>query len=155
LVYDARHRTHLGGILAFRLGSLARREPALQLARTDAEQIGELPLRDLRTLGKPLHNLFWATVVAGRFALRDGRQRLADALQGDAHARVLSGSPADKAGLVTGDVITGLGGRTVASPTALIKLLIRTSPGDTLRLRWSDQRGITHTGTIRPVGPPQ
>jgi S1-C subfamily serine protease len=71
-------------------------------------------------------------------------------------ARVLSGSPADKAGLVTGDVITGLGGRTVASPTALIKLLLRTSPGDTLRLRWSDQRGITHTGTIRPVaGPPQ
>jgi hypothetical protein len=53
-------------------------------------------------------------------------------------------------------VITGLGGRTVASPTALIELLIRTSPGDTLRLRWSDQRGITHTGTIRPVaGPPQ
>jgi hypothetical protein len=53
-------------------------------------------------------------------------------------------------------VITGLGGRTVALRTALIELLIRTSPGDTLRLRWSDQRGITHTGTIRPVaGPPQ
>ncbi len=54
----------------------------------------------------------------------------------------VSGVPlltAEKAGLVAGDVITYLGGGAVYSPTAPVNVLLRTSPGRTLRLRWSDQ----------------
>ncbi len=69
---------------------------------------------------------------------------------------VLSGSPADKAGLAAGDVITFLGGHTISSPTSLVNVLLRTSPGGTLILRWSDRLGSSHNATVRPVaGPPQ
>ncbi len=69
---------------------------------------------------------------------------------------VLSGSPADRAGLAAGDLITALAGRSVTSPRSLVNALLRTSPGDTLRIRWSDRLGASHTETIRPVaGPPQ
>ena len=69
---------------------------------------------------------------------------------------VLSGSPADKVGLTTGDVITSLAGHAISSPTALVNTLLHYSPGAALRIRWSDRDGIAHNGTIRPVaGPPQ
>jgi S1-C subfamily serine protease len=69
---------------------------------------------------------------------------------------VLSGSPGDKAGLAVGDVITFLAGQTISSPTSVINALLRTSPGDTLRIRWSHRAGTSHSGTVRPIaGPPQ
>jgi S1-C subfamily serine protease len=69
---------------------------------------------------------------------------------------VLSGSPADDAGLESGDVITSIAGRAISSPTALVTALLRTSPGQPVQVRWSDQSGFTHSRTVRPVaGPPQ
>jgi len=69
---------------------------------------------------------------------------------------VLTGSPAASVGLVAGDVITSIGGRSVASATALVNALLRTSPGQPLLVRWWDQTGHSRSGTIRPVaGPPQ
>ena len=69
---------------------------------------------------------------------------------------MLPSSPADRAGLVVGDVITSVDGRTIASPTALTGLLVAKAPGDTLRLSWQDQLGNTDRATIRlATGPPQ
>jgi S1-C subfamily serine protease len=71
-------------------------------------------------------------------------------------AGVVPSSPADKAGLVAGDVITTADGRTLASPLTLTNLLLHKAPGDTIRLVWYDQFGRTHRATVRlAVGPPQ
>jgi S1-C subfamily serine protease len=71
-------------------------------------------------------------------------------------AGVLPSSPADRAGLVVGDLITSADGRTIASPTALTSLLLRKAPGDAMRLDWLDQSGHSNRATIRlATGPPQ
>jgi len=70
--------------------------------------------------------------------------------------QVVSGSPADKAGLQPGDVITRIGSRTVVSRSTVQNALLQARPGQTLRLTWSDQSGTSHSATVRPVsGPPQ
>jgi S1-C subfamily serine protease len=67
----------------------------------------------------------------------------------------LSGSPAAQAGLVEGDVITGLNGSTVNSSTDLSNLLVGYHPGDTVQLQWTDQSGQTHTASVKLTsGPP-
>ena len=69
---------------------------------------------------------------------------------------VLPSSPADRAGLVVGDVITAVDGKALASPTALTSLLLRKAPGDAVRLTWLDQAGNTNRATVRLAsGPPQ
>jgi S1-C subfamily serine protease len=69
---------------------------------------------------------------------------------------VVSGSPADRAGLVPGDVITSFNGKTVASPTALQKLVLQQSPGAKVQLGWTDQSGAPQTATVTlGSGPPQ
>ncbi len=71
-------------------------------------------------------------------------------------AGVLSGSPADQAGLGAGDLITSVAGHSVSSPTALVNALLRTSPGNPLLVHWTDRFGDTHSATVRPIaGPPQ
>ena len=67
---------------------------------------------------------------------------------------VLSGSPAAKAGLGSGDVITSLAGQTVDSQAALISLLDRYRPGEQLRLGWSDRSGQRHTATVQLAAGP-
>ena len=60
---------------------------------------------------------------------------------GAAIARVVAGSPADRAGLEVGDVITAIDGHSVSSPTALIARITKLSPGDTVTI------AITRDGT--------
>ncbi len=71
-------------------------------------------------------------------------------------ARVLPNSAASKAGLVAGDVITGLGGATVTDNTALRDLIAPHHPGDTVSLTWTDVRGASHSHDVTfgsgPVG---
>ena len=70
-------------------------------------------------------------------------------------AGTLSGSPAAQAGLVQGDVITGLDGQSVGSSTDLSNLLEADHPGDTVQLQWTDQSGQTHTAGVKLTsGPP-
>jgi S1-C subfamily serine protease len=70
--------------------------------------------------------------------------------------RVASRSPADKAGIGVNDVIVAFAGKRVASPTALRKLVLQASPGQTVRVAWIDPTGGTTTATVRLVaGPPQ
>lgn len=69
---------------------------------------------------------------------------------------VVTGSPADKAGLQPGDVITRIGSRSVVSRATVQDVLLQTAPGHALRLSWTDRFGRTETATVRPVsGPPQ
>jgi S1-C subfamily serine protease len=69
---------------------------------------------------------------------------------------VLSGTPAARAGLQRGDVITVLDGRTVASSTTLTSLLLKRVPGATVALKWVDAFGSSHHGTLKLAsGPPQ
>lgn len=71
-------------------------------------------------------------------------------------ARVLPNSAASKAGLVAGDVITGIGGATVTDNTALRDLIAPHHPGDTVSLTWTDVRGVSQSHDVifgsGPVG---
>ncbi len=70
-------------------------------------------------------------------------------------AGTLSGSPAEQAGLVQGDVITALNGSSVNSATDLSNLLQSEHPGDTVQLQWTDGSGQSHTASLKLTsGPP-
>jgi S1-C subfamily serine protease len=69
---------------------------------------------------------------------------------------VVSNGPAASAGLVAGDVITKIDGKTVLSPTAITTLLLTKKPGTTVTVGYTDQSGAS--ATVRVVlgsGPPQ
>ena len=63
-------------------------------------------------------------------------------------AGTLSGSPAERAGLTGGDVITSAGGHRVTAPSALQAALERYHPGNSVRIGWTDQSGQTHFATM-------
>ena len=56
-------------------------------------------------------------------------------------------SPAAKAGLVAGDDITSLGGKTVTSTSSLQQAIDDYHPGNRVQVTWVDQSGVTHTAT--------
>jgi S1-C subfamily serine protease len=69
---------------------------------------------------------------------------------------VVSGSPAARAGLVPGDLITSFGGHVVSSPARLSSLVLGMKPGQHLTVTYVDQSGSTHTTTVAlGSGPPQ
>src|SRR5579875_3634489 len=63
-------------------------------------------------------------------------------------AGVVPGSPASKAGLATGDVITRVAGRAVTSPTVLSAILASHRPGSKVSVTWTDTVGQQHTATV-------
>jgi S1-C subfamily serine protease len=70
--------------------------------------------------------------------------------------RVVTGSPADKAGLVARDVIVGVDGRTVKTMGALVVALRARRPGDSVALdvrRGHEQRRMTIHLVERPSKP--
>jgi S1-C subfamily serine protease len=70
-------------------------------------------------------------------------------------ARVLTGDPANEAGISTGDIITSLSGTTVNSGSALTAALIPHHPGDKVQITWTDTSGQSHTATVQLAsGPP-
>jgi S1-C subfamily serine protease len=75
---------------------------------------------------------------------------------GAAVAGVVTGSPAQEAGLATGDVITSVGGHTVTSAGALNELLSPDRPGDKLTIGWTNALGQTQIARVQlSSGPPQ
>lgn len=68
---------------------------------------------------------------------------------------VASGSPAEKAGLVPGDVIVSIGGTSITSPTGLEEGLQPFHPGDSVEVVWVDGFGTTHSAQVElATGPP-
>ncbi|HET9322569.1 MAG TPA: trypsin-like peptidase domain-containing protein [Gaiellaceae bacterium] len=80
-------------------------------------------------------------------------------LQDTGSARLMSvvnGSPADRAGLRTGDVVVEAGGKAIASGDALREAIDAHKPGDKLELkvrRGGDERTVTVTLGTRPQSP--
>ncbi len=63
-------------------------------------------------------------------------------------AQAVSGSPAAKAGLTAGDVITSVGGQSVSSASDVAHALVKYHPGDSISITWLDQSGQSHTATV-------
>jgi S1-C subfamily serine protease len=71
-------------------------------------------------------------------------------------AVVVSGSPADSAGLVPGDVINSFDGHPISSPAKLTSIVASEKPGARVALTYTDQAGTTQTATVTLAsGPPQ
>jgi S1-C subfamily serine protease len=71
-------------------------------------------------------------------------------------AGVVGGGPADRAGLVAGDVITAINGRTVTTPTVITSVLQTKKPGMRVTIRYVDQVGTAHSVAVKlGSGPPQ
>ena len=68
---------------------------------------------------------------------------------------VVSGEPAEEAGLAAGDVITSLGGKSVTSRADLSGLMLGHHPGEKVEIGWKDSSGKAHTSTVKLAsGPP-
>ncbi len=59
-----------------------------------------------------------------------------------------SGTPAANAGLVAGDVITGINGTSVTTGTQISEALIQQHPGDKITLTWTNTDGQSQTATV-------
>jgi S1-C subfamily serine protease len=71
-----------------------------------------------------------------------------DSVSGGLVAGVVSGSPASKAGLQAGDVITGIGGKTVSDSASLLTALLAKTPGASVQVVWVDQFGNQQSATV-------
>ena len=67
---------------------------------------------------------------------------------GAAVAGVLSGGPAEQAGLAAGDVITAVDGTAVGSADDLGSVLAGHDPGDSVAVAWTDAAGAAHTAQV-------
>ena len=74
--------------------------------------------------------------------------------QGAPVVGVLSGSPAARAGLKTGDTIVAVDGRRVGSSQALTTIIGGHRPGDSVKVGWTDGSGAHHVSTIRLTSGP-
>ena len=61
---------------------------------------------------------------------------------------VVSGTPADDAGLVAGDTITGVDGTTITAPSDLTSVLAGHAPGQNITVTWVDGSGATQSAVV-------
>jgi S1-C subfamily serine protease len=59
-----------------------------------------------------------------------------------------AGTPAAKAGLASGDVITSVAGQAVTSSTSIQHVLESYHPGNKINISWTDANGRSHTATV-------
>jgi len=67
---------------------------------------------------------------------------------GAAVAGTVANSPAAKAGLAAGDVITAVGGTPVSSADDLTTVMTGHHPGDKVQVTWTDASGQSHSATV-------
>ncbi|MDE3191178.1 MAG: trypsin-like peptidase domain-containing protein [Acidobacteriota bacterium] len=99
-----------------------------------------------------------ASVHVGRTAFLGVSVQSADAYGGGGIlvGGVIAGGPAAKGGLGTGDIITSVDRRAVASQNALVAALLLHHPGDRVTVAWTDRIGDDHAATVTLAsGPPQ
>jgi S1-C subfamily serine protease len=71
-------------------------------------------------------------------------------------AGVVSGGPADSAGLAAGHLITAINGRTVSSPSSISAVVLAKKPGAKIKVAYVDQSGAGYTASVTlGSGPPQ
>jgi S1-C subfamily serine protease len=61
---------------------------------------------------------------------------------------IISGSPAEQAGLVACDLITSVNGQSISSSLALQSALQQRQPGDRVTIGWTTQNGQKQTATV-------
>jgi S1-C subfamily serine protease len=71
-----------------------------------------------------------------------------DTTGGAGIAGVLSGGPAEQAGLAAGDVVTGIDGTTIGSADDLSSTLQGYDPGDRVSVTWTTADGTSQTATV-------
>ena len=74
---------------------------------------------------------------------------------GAAIADLVSGGPADRAGLQDGDVITAVNGRSVRSASSLTTVMLSLKPGAKVSVTYLDQTGRQSVSVTLGSGPPQ
>jgi S1-C subfamily serine protease len=67
---------------------------------------------------------------------------------------VLQGSPAAKAGLTSGDVITAINGKKITTPASVTNALLKYSPGTSVTVTWVDGSGQTNHASAKLVNGP-
>jgi S1-C subfamily serine protease len=71
-------------------------------------------------------------------------------------ADVIPGSPADRAGISAGSLITSVGARRINSAADLSSAMLRHAPTETVAITWLDELGNQSRGNARlTAGPPQ
>ena len=63
-------------------------------------------------------------------------------------AGVVSGGPAEQAGLAAGDVITAIGGTTITAADDVSAALADRDPGDPVTVTWTDGAGAVRTAPV-------
>ena len=97
-----------------------------------------------------------ATAFLGVSVQASGSYQDGTVIAGALVVAIVPGSPADRAGLIEGDVITSVGGHRVTSAPGLTRVVLRNRPGTRVKLSWVDQAGNASTATITLAsGPPQ
>lgn len=79
---------------------------------------------------------------------------LQDSADGAAVAGVVSGGPADGAGITAGDVVTSVGGTPVTSTASLSTVMAGYQPGDRVTVTWTTATGSTGSATVTLVTGP-
>jgi S1-C subfamily serine protease len=67
---------------------------------------------------------------------------------------VVSGSPAEDAGLTAGDTITGVGSAAVTSANGLQTALATHHAGQTVKISWTDASGRAHSASVKLIAGP-
>ncbi len=67
---------------------------------------------------------------------------------------MIPSTPAAQIGIAEGDVITSLGGQSVASANALSTLMAGHKPGDRVSVGWTDNTGASRSATVTLVSGP-
>jgi S1-C subfamily serine protease len=67
---------------------------------------------------------------------------------------VVSGGPADSAGIAAGDVVTAVGGTTISSADELSTALAGYQPGQRVAVTWTGSDGTSHAATVALIAGP-
>ena len=67
---------------------------------------------------------------------------------------VVTDGPAARAGIAAGDVITSVNATAIANSNALHDVMVTTKPDQKVTVKWTDQSGATHTGTVTLIAGP-
>ncbi len=95
------------------------------------------------------------TIHIGKTAFLGVSTKQATGVDGAAVGAVFDGTAASRVGLKVGDIITGLDGSSVDSPTKIGALMVPHHPGDSVQLTWLDTNSRSHQATVSlGEGPP-
>ncbi|HUI04264.1 MAG TPA: trypsin-like peptidase domain-containing protein [Acidimicrobiales bacterium] len=89
-----------------------------------------------------------STIHIGASALIGVRIQDGTFISGAQVVTVQPDSPASQAGIVVGDVITGLAGQAVDSASSLSTLMRQHHPGDAVKVVWVDTSGQQHSAVV-------